>query len=208
MNNMRSRAKSQMPMVLLTLLSIIQALALELLWVHVTESPDLMRWSWFTLLHWIQIIVTLLGIILVWLLYSSMTMRFSWVPASGDSVIPFGIGILEFTLIAVLGVAHLGAWFATLAGLFAVSHWAMQSILRRARSDGDNDHYFSDIPPARFRDFLPALLVVATLLLMGLALKLTGHTGVFALAAVLLAGVAVAQQIHLCAQRWRKAMRH
>lgn len=207
MNNMRSRAKKQMPMVLLTLLSIIQALALELLWVHVTESPDLMSWSWFSLLHWIQIVVTLLGIILIWLLYSSMTMRFSWVPTSGDSVVPFGIGILEFTLIALLGVAHLGFWFATFAALFVVSHWAMQSILRRARSDGDNDDYFSSVPPARFRDFLPALVIVTTLLLVGLALGLTGHTGIFALAALLLAACAITHQIHLCAERWRRAMR-
>jgi len=203
---MRARAKKQMPMVLLTLLSIIQALALELLWVHITESPELMTVSWFSLLHWIQIVVTLLGIILIWLLYSSMTMRFSWVPTPGDSVIPFGIGILEFTLIALLGVSHLGAWFVTLAVLFVISNWAMQSILRRARKDEDNDHFFSGVPPAAFRDFLPAIVIVSVLMLVGLALWLTGHTGVFALAALLVAGGAIAHQIYLSAARWRHSM--
>lgn len=36
---MRERAKQQMPMVLLTLLSIIQALALELVWSHIEATP-------------------------------------------------------------------------------------------------------------------------------------------------------------------------
>jgi hypothetical protein len=37
---MRERAKQQMPIVLLTLLSIIQALALELLWSHIEATPE------------------------------------------------------------------------------------------------------------------------------------------------------------------------
>lgn len=195
-----------MPMVLLTLLSIIQALALELLWVHITESPDLLVLDWSALLHWVQIAVTLLGIILIWLLYSSMTMRFSWVPTSGDSVIPFGIGILEFTLISLLGVVHLGAWFMTLACVFAAGYWAMQTIMRRARHEQTNAEFFSTIRPATFRDFLPAVVIVTLLLLIGLALWLTGHTGVFALSALLLSAALMFRQIHLSVLRWRQSM--
>jgi hypothetical protein len=48
-------------MVLLTLLSIVQALALELLWSHVRESVYLFDMSWTALLTWIQVGTTFLG---------------------------------------------------------------------------------------------------------------------------------------------------
>jgi len=40
-NRMRARAKARMPMVLLTRLSIVQALAMELLWGHEFAGRDL-----------------------------------------------------------------------------------------------------------------------------------------------------------------------
>jgi hypothetical protein len=203
---MRERAKRQMPMVLLTLLSIIQALALELLWVHVTEEPSLLLWSWSTLLSWIQIAVTLIGIMLIWLLYSSMTMRFSWVPTPGDSLVPFGIGILEFTLIAMLGLDYLMYWFLILAVIFAVMTMTLQSILRRARQDDENNVFFATTAPATLRDFYPVIIVVGVLAGLGIMLGVTGDQGILALVSLILAGLAHLHQIHLSNLRWRRAM--
>ena len=45
MDIIRNRATDQFPMVLLTLLSIVQALALELLWDHLRNRPDLYEYS-------------------------------------------------------------------------------------------------------------------------------------------------------------------
>jgi len=41
----RARAQAQFPGVLLTLISIIQALALELMWSKIMENPFLWQWS-------------------------------------------------------------------------------------------------------------------------------------------------------------------
>lgn len=205
-NNLSERAKKQMPMVLLTLLSIIQALALELLWSHITSNPSLLEYTWIALMSGVQILVTLMGIILIWLLYSSLTMRFSWVPSPGDSVIPFGIGILEFTLIALLGPDYLGLWFGVLAILFGLSTWAIQIIMRRARKDGYNAAFFAKVAPATLRDFYPVLAIVGFLSLTGLALGITAHQGAFAMLALLVAGGALANQIRLNTFRWRRAM--
>lgn len=203
---MRERAKSQMPMVLLTLLSIIQALALELLWVHVTETALLMQLSWLSVLSWMQIAVTLLGIMLIWLLYSSMTMRFSWVPSPGDSLVPFGIGILEFTLIASLGLEHLMSWFLILAVVFAAMTTAMHSILRRARQDDDNKIFFATVAPATWRDFYAAIAVVTVLSAIGIVLGVTGDQRYLALTGLIVAGCIHLYQIYLNHGRWRKAM--
>jgi hypothetical protein len=205
-NKLSERAKKQMPMVLLTLISIIQALALELLWSHITSNPVLFEPGWIAMIYWIQIVVTLMGIILIWLMYSSMTMRFSWVPSPGDSVIPFGIGILEFSLITLLGPDHLGLSFALLGILFGLGTWAMQMIMHRAREDGDNAAFFATVAPATLRDFYPAIATIGFLWLTGLALAMTAHQGVFALLALLAAGAALGNQLRLNASRWRHAM--
>ncbi|MDO8910041.1 MAG: hypothetical protein Q7W55_16265 [Pseudohongiella sp.] len=203
---MRERAKQQMPMVLLTLLSIIQALALELLWAHIRAEPMLLSFTGESLLAWLQIIVTLMGIILIWLLYSSVTMRFTWTPTPGDSVIPFGIGLLEFTLIASLGLDYLPVWFVLLAMLFAVMPATLQSILRRARLEQENSSYFAAIPPATLRDFFPAMLIVLLLAALGLILQLSGDQYLFALISLLIAAAAHAYQMYLSSVRWKKAM--
>ena len=62
MNSIRERAKEHFPTVLLTLLSIVQALALELFWSHLVDAEGLYQLSWFAVLWWIQILATLLGI--------------------------------------------------------------------------------------------------------------------------------------------------
>ena len=203
---MRERAKQQMPMVLLTLLSIIQALALELIWAHIRAEPDLYSLNWNAVLSWLQIVVTLMSIILIWLLYSSITMRFSWTPSPGDSVIPFGVGILEFSLIASLGLDDLAVWFVLLALLFAVMPVAIQSIFRRARLESENSTFFTLVPPATLRDFFPGMLMVLLLIGLGVMLALTGPQTVLVLISLLIAGAAHSYQIYQNSVRWKISM--
>jgi hypothetical protein len=203
---MRARAKAQLPMVLLTLLSIIQALALELTWEHLRGQAYLFELTWIAVLGWVQISTTLLGILLIWLLYSSVVMRFRWVPTTGDSVLPFLIGIIEFTQIATLGPEHLGWWFLTMAVLFGITHGSIHLILRRARLDSDNDAFFARFRPATARDFYPTLLIVGILCAIGLALGITGHREGFALLAVLTASAAIGYQLWSTNRFWKSSM--
>jgi hypothetical protein len=202
----RARAKAQMPTVLLTLLSILQALALELLWTHIRESDYLTTASWDAVLSWLQIAATLFGILLIWLLYSGMVMRFLWVPTTSDTLYPFVIGILEFVLIAVLGPDGLALWFIVLAALFGITTMALQFVLRRARLDGENDEWFEAIPPATFRDFVPVITVVATLTVLGIALGVSGHQGLFAMVALLIAIWAIGHQLYMHNLFWSRSM--
>ena len=86
MNAMRERAKEHFPAVLLTLLSIVQALALELLWSHLQKADHLFALSAVNVTLWLQIVATFFGIVLIWVVYASNVMRFRWVPATSDSV--------------------------------------------------------------------------------------------------------------------------
>lgn len=167
METMRSRAKSHLPHVLLTLLSIIQALALELFWSEVQTLDVLFTASWVAVTTWIQVASTFLGILVIWVVYATTVMRFSWVPSISDSVVPFFVGLLQFILIESLGVISASAWFVSLAVIFALMHGESHMIMRRARRDPDNAEFFRQVNPATIRDTIPPVLMVVLLLGFG-----------------------------------------
>ncbi len=205
-NEVAQRAKDHLPAVLLTLLSIVQALALELLWGHIMETQALYQLSFISVLSWLQVLTTLFGIFLIWLIYSSIVMRFRWVPSTRDSLLPFVVGLVEFALIANLGPQSLGPWFVILAVTFALVAWIGQVTMRRARLDGENEEYFRDIAPATWRDHLPALATVCLLLLLGGTFWLSSHQGWFAMLAVSIALAVLLVQLWLSDVFWQRSV--
>ena len=183
-NQIQARAKSIFPTVLLTLLSIVQALALELLWLHLVGQPELYVASFASVLGWLQVAATLLGILLIWLVYSDLVLRLSWLPNTADALFPFFVGILQFAQINVLGVERIGVWFVILGVLFAAMAWISQMTMKRARRDEDNREFFQDINPATGRDHLLAALPPAVLILIGFGIWSTGDQGWFAMLAL------------------------
>jgi len=183
-NPITRRAKVNLPTVILTMLSIVQALALELMWSHLSAQPYLYEWTFAAFLGWAQIATNLLGILLIWLIYSSLVMRFAWVPTTTDSVFPFLVGIVEFAQINLLGLAKIGPWFIVMSGLFAAMVWISQVSMKRARLDEDNHEYFTNVRPASSRDLMFSMIPVAFLFCLGALLWITQNQGWFALIAV------------------------
>jgi hypothetical protein len=206
MRDVRDRARDLLPSVLLTFLSIVQALALEFMWTSLRESPQLWSTGWVSLIGWIQMSAVALGILLVWLFYTSLVMRFSWVPSMRDSVLPFAIGLLEFTLIDLAGSDELAAWFYTLASVFAVSTWTSHIIFVRARRDPSNSEFFAHFEPARLPDFLGSIGVVAGLFVIGIVLQVTGSRGWLALCGLLAANAALVWQIAVARRFWHMSI--
>ena len=193
-------------MVLLTLLSIVQALALELLWSYVRRSGYLFDMTWTALLTWIQIGTSLLGIVVIWIVYASTAMRFRWVPTTSDSVYPFVIGILEFILVETLAPAYMGWWFICLALIFALMTWVSHRTMRRARFDDENNEFFANLAPATKRDFYPAFSIFTVFTLAGIYLAVSGGKSAFALAAVLTAAAVLVRQLIVAARFWEMSV--
>ncbi len=206
MSILRDRAKNNFPMVLLTLLSIVQALALELLWGEVHEHPEFYQLSWVAVTGWLRVMSTFIGIIVIWLVYATNSMRFRWVPSTTDSIFPFVVGVVQFTMIDNLGPADLGRWLVSLAVIFGLMTWVAQLDLSRARQDEENAEYFKGIPPASRRDFLPALLTVAAIAISGMIVWQDGDVGWFARVAVVFAFTALVYQMYLTDVFWKRSM--
>jgi len=206
MTTIRKRAKDQLPTVLLTLLSIVQALALELLWTQVTGSTYLFTLDWTALLTWVQTATTFLGIIVIWLVYASTAMRFRWVPSTSDSIYPFVIGLLEFILIETHVPQYFGLWFICMAIIFALMTWVSHTKMRRARQDGENDEFFSQFAPATIRDFYPVFRIVVALLAAGTYVQVSGDRGVIALLAALGTSGMLVWQLITTARFWEMSV--
>lgn len=203
MSVMRDRAKEHFPMVLLTLLSIVQALALELLWSYVRGAGYLFEPSLIAIVSWIQIVATFLGLVLIWVVYASNSMRFRWVPVTSDSVYPFLIGLIEFMLVESLGPGETGNWLILMALMFGTMVLISHKTMRRARHDGDNDTYFSQFKPATLRDFGPHIAIVCGLTLAGIYLFVSGDRGILELLAAFATAGILVWQFFVSARFWR-----
>ena len=206
MSAIRDRAKEHFPMVLLTLLSIVQALALELLWSHVIEANYLYASPADALIIWIQVAATFAGLILIWVVYAANTMRFRWVPVTIDSVYPFIIGVLEFMLVETLDPGETGQWLVLMAVIFAVMVRVSHKSLQRARADSDNRAFFEKYSPATTRDFVPQCIIIG---LMGSAGSLIWYfalSGVFPLLAALATFGVLVWQFYQTALFWTQTV--
>ncbi len=206
MNKMRARAQVQFPTVLLTLISIIQALALELMWSRLVESEWLWTWSVQAFIGWGMFSVTLLGILLIWATYSTMVMGFIWQPYLRDSILPFIIGIQQFMLVSFIGAEFSVLWLYVLASIFVSVNWVTHNSLRRARKYEENDEFFSSRQPATLRDFLPAMAVIAGFVIFGISIEITGNQSWLPITAIAVANSIVVFQLITLRRLWRSIM--
>jgi hypothetical protein len=206
MSVIRERAKSNFPMVLLTLLSIVQALAFELLWGEIHEHPAFYQWSWEAAMAWVRVATMLLGIIIIWSSYATNVMRFLWVPSSSDTLFPFFIGIVQFVMIEQLGTGDVAAWLLCLAVLVAVMNWITHHDMSRARQAVENAEFFDQRGKAYLRDFIPPFLIVATMVCLSLAIWLTEPDGWLASVSALLAFSLMCRQLLTSHRFWETTM--
>ncbi len=206
MKSIRDRASQKFPSVLLTLLSIVQAVALEKLWEQSRLRPELFDASWMTLVSWLQLAATLFVIIFIWLSYVGLVMRFRFTPVLSDLILPFLVGLLEFLLIEMTHPGRLGAWFIVLAVISAIVSYIRHALFRRARRDPENSEFFDVVPAATWRDHAARIIPTVLCAFIGAWLWISGNQGWPALIAILLVLIGVTSQMQIAARYWRLSM--
>ena len=202
MKRIRERVKDHLPAVLLTLLGIVQALALELLWSLVEELDLLYEPTWLAATLWAQIVANFSGIILIWVVYVSTVLRFEWIPSVGDSVYPFLIGIGEFILIETVRPDGIGIWFLQMALIFAVMTWVSHHTLRRARAEEENAWFFQKVKPASLSDFYSSAAAIVGLSGCGIGFIAFETSAIVNLMAVLLVNLLMLWQLFAAKRFW------
>lgn len=206
METIRKRAKKIFPMVLLTLLSIVQALALEFLWDHVRHRTDLFELSIAVIPGWLQIAATFNVIVIIWLMYAGMLMRFRWTPTTMDSIFPFGVGLIQFLLIDLMGADYFAFWVIVLSLTFGVLVFIDHRAMRRARQDKANREFFDRYAPATIKDFLPQIFLGLSMLSAGVYLQVSGHQGWLRFVVLVSVFIAIGYETHKTSVYWRDSM--
>ena len=206
MKNNVERAKELLPSIILTILSMIQALALELYWSRIEDSPFLWEGSAAALIGWLQLAVMLQGMLLIWVFYVSFVLRFTWLPSVQDTLIPFLIGLLEFALVDLMGPDTLWLWFPLLAAVMAVATYGSHLTMRQARQDPDNDYFFNKVKPATWRDYWATSAMVMCFCLFGFLLWLLDNPVELSILALVLAVAAIGYRMAQVRFYWMHSM--
>ena len=173
-NPIRQRVKANVPAVVLTLLGIIQAFAVDLLWSFVVADSEIYQLSLPALITWLQILSLVAGMLMIWLIYAMNVSRFVWVPTMSEFVTPFWVGFLQVLSIHCLKFDNPGAWFISFALIIATMNWIAHSTMKRARLEPDNAEFFNSRGTASASDFYPVFAVIGTMLATGFGFLLIG----------------------------------
>ena len=200
------RARDLVPAMMLTVLSMIQALALELYWGKIVSSPFLWAGGWEAIIGWLQLLAMFMGILLIWVLYVSFVLRFTWLPTLEDTLVPFLIGALEFAMVDTLDPHLLGPWMLLLCAVFVLAIVTSHTTMRRARREPENAYFFDALGPASWRDFSSSALIVGVLGLFGTLLLIIEFDPYLALAALLAAIAALSFQYIQARKYWMHSL--
>ena len=146
---LRARAKDHFPNVLLTLTSIIQAMALETLWSRLSDVAEPAGFAAIPLETWLQALALLLAIMVLWIYYAQLVMRLVWVPRLTDSLIPFVLGVGQFLEADTLGRADIALWLAPFPVIFLLCFASWNWTLAQARREPENAHLMAAFIPER-----------------------------------------------------------
>ena len=200
MRETRQRAKELSPSLVLTLLSIVQALALEVLWSSVRESTFLFEGGLAAAIGWAQVGIALQGIVVLWVAYVGLVVRFVWIPRVYDVVVPFLLGVIEFILASILAPEWLVVWLLMLAALFVVATVSNAGVFEAAAAHPENREHFEQlakVEPEMFGAkalYGPLVLFVALILGAAALVAVFGANSFPALLALLITnGVLVLQ---------------
>jgi hypothetical protein len=137
LRDLREDAKDLFPTIYLTLVSMVQALALEeLLDVALRGDPPPAgaRGALLSL----QLFAVFVGLLVVWHDYVLGVIRYRYVVGIQDSLIPFLLAFGEFGLIESTRRGSLVAWFRWWAVLLGMGVWIYVHQYTRARADPAN----------------------------------------------------------------------
>jgi hypothetical protein len=191
---------------MLTLLSIVQAIALESFWSNALELNLNLNPTLLNITAWLLSIVTLLLIVLVWLISVTLVMRFEWTPSVTDLTQPFFVGLGQLLLIEAMMPQRISAWFAVLALFFLFVYFSSQGAYRRARNDAHNSQFFAGLQRATWRDHLRNLTYVALLAVWAGWLYLYPELGWISTIALVTSAVVCLGQLRMLTVFWHRSM--
>jgi len=192
---LKQRLKDSFSLVYLTLLSVIQGVALADLALIVGAG-----YQQFTVVRWLLVLVNFGMVISVWHTFTIHITLWSWIPDLRDAIVPFMIGAIELIFNHTISLS-LSVWLFIVAIIASTATLAIWYVGQRAKEESENTKLLSLLKRQHRLFALYNLGVSALYLLLAVASRMeslevgdgvqTGR-GVFTLSIVLLVAVCVA----------------
>jgi hypothetical protein len=132
-----NKLKDSLSPVYLTLLSVIQGVALADLALVVSAG-----YRQFTLIHWLLVLFNFGVLIGIWNHYMMYNKLWDWIPDLRDACLPFLVGVLELVLNHTISLSF-SAWLFTFALLYMMGALAIWHVRWRAGKEAENSRLLS-----------------------------------------------------------------
>jgi hypothetical protein len=129
---LQQRLKDSFSLVYLTLLSVIQGVALADLALIVGAG-----YQQFTVMRWLLVLVNFGLVISIWHTFTIHITLWSWIPDLRDAIVPFMIGALELVFNHTISLS-LSAWLFTLAIIASMATLSIWYVSQRAKEESEN----------------------------------------------------------------------
>jgi hypothetical protein len=149
-----------------TLVSVVQAIALEVLVSRVGELGVGLEMNWQAAIVWLEIVLLGLTVFYVWVSYTLLVTMAQWVLRVFDFAAAFSVGIVQFVSIRWIGIETIRPFFAMVLVGFVAGALISYSNTRAAAARPENEAVMSALPSLRISGLLA---VVGLLGLVGVA---------------------------------------
>ena len=129
---LKQRLKDSFSLVYLTLLSVIQGVALADLALIVGAG-----YQQFTVVRWLLVLVNFGMVISIWHTFTIHITLWSWIPDLRDAIVPFMIGALELVFNHTISLS-LSAWLFIVAIIASMATLAIWYVGQRAKEENEN----------------------------------------------------------------------
>ena len=205
----KQRLKGSFSLVYLTLLSVIQGVALADLALIVSTG-----YQQFTVVRWLLVLVNFGVVITIWHTFTMHITLWGWIPDLRDTIIPFMIGAVELVLNHTISLS-LSEWLFIMAIIASMAMLAIWYVGQRAKEEDENTTMLSLLRKHLRLYALYNLGVGALYLLLAVVSRVeslgtsngvqTGR-GVLALTFVLLVAGCIAGENIISMRTWNKAI--
>ncbi|HSM36456.1 MAG TPA: hypothetical protein VK837_08685 [Longimicrobiales bacterium] len=111
----REKALTQFPAVYLTLVSVVQAIALEVLVARVVAVRPAFALSADAVIVWLEVVLLVLTIFYGWVSYTLLVTLAQWVLRAFDFAAAFSVGLMQFVAIGFIGPGSFTAFCSMVA---------------------------------------------------------------------------------------------
>jgi hypothetical protein len=148
MEPIRERALGSFSSIYMTMVSLIEAIALELLVGRVLAVTEVSDLGVPTIVAWLEIAFMFEVILGIWIAYAIMSMATRWVMTLYDSAIVFALGMWQFLAISWIDQvpSHYWLWWTGIGGVIAIL--IIRGIYAAARRNPENDVFVGSFPLA------------------------------------------------------------